>query len=266
MIKNEIMEKNFALVTGASGGMGLEFARLLAKDNYNLLLIARSESKLKSIASELEIQYAIKVLIQVKDLSQPSAADEIFEFTHQNNLIVDVLINNAGFGNFGFFTETAIQKEIEMVDLNIKTLTVMTKFFVKEMVARGKGKILNIASTAAFQPGPLMAVYYASKAYVLSFSEALSNELQGTGVTVTTLCPGPTQTGFEKAASLQESGLFKTIKPANATDVALVGYKALMKGKTMVIYGWLNKLIVFANRITPRTMIVKIVRKMSEKI
>ena len=205
------MEKNFALVTGASGGMGLEFARLLAKDNYNLLLIARSENKLKSIASELEIQYAIKVLIQAKDLSHPSAADEIFEFTRQNNLIVDVLINNAGFGNFGFFTETAIQKEIEMIDLNIKALTMMTKLFVKEMVARGKGKILNIASTAAFQPGPLMAVYYASKAYVLSFSEALSNELQGTGVTVTTLCPGPTQTGFEKAASLQESGLFKTM-------------------------------------------------------
>jgi len=251
------MEKNFALVTGASGGMGLEFARLLAKDNYNLLLIARSENKLKSIASELEIQYAIKVLIQAKDLSHPSAADEIFEFTRQNNLIVDVLINNAGFGNFGFFTETAIQKEIEMIDLNIKALTMMTKLFVKEMVARGKGKILNIASTAAFQPGPLMAVYYASKAYVLSFSEALSNELQGTGVTVTTLCPGPTQTGFEKAASLQESGLFKTMKPAIATDVALFGYKALMKGKTMVIYGWLNKLMVFANRITPRTIIVR---------
>jgi len=260
------MEKNVALITGASSGLGLEFARLLAKDKYNLILVARSQNKLTEIAAELEKNHNIQVFILVKDLSKQTAAGEIFEFTHQNQLSVDILINNAGFGNFGFFAETEIQKETEMIDLNVRTLTMLTKLFVKGMVKRGKGRILNIASTAAFQPGPLMAVYYASKAYVLSFSEAISNELKGTGVTVTTLCPGPTQTGFETAASLQESKLFKTMKPARATEVALFGYNALMKGKTLAIHGWLNRLIVFANRLAPRSIIVKTVRKMSERI
>jgi short-subunit dehydrogenase len=250
--------KKTALITGASGGLGFEFAKLLASDCINIVLVARNEARLKAVTLKLESICPTTITAVVQDLAKPGAPDEILADLDRQNISVDILINNAGFGGFGAFIEREWKDEAEMIAVNITALTQMTKLFVKGMVERKSGRILNVASTAAFQPGPLQAVYSASKAYVLSLSESLANELKGSGVTVTALCPGPTATGFAKAAGLERSRLFKYIKPATAREVARYGYDAMMRGKPVAVPGVLNKLGVFGTRLGPRTLLAAI--------
>ena len=250
-----------ALITGASGGIGYEFAKLLAKDNYNLVLVARSEEKLQQLKMDLETGFKISAKVITKDLSKMGAVDEICNELDKEKIAINILINNAGLGNFGEFTETNWQKEAEMIQLNILALTHLTKLILKRMVERKNGKILNLASTASFQPCPLMAVYGATKAYVLSFSEAIANELKGTGVTVTALCPGPTKTNFSNKANMQNSKLFNDKKLSSSEEVAKYGYEAMKKGKTVVIYGLKNKVLAFSARFAPRNLVTKISRK-----
>ncbi len=252
-------QRKTALITGASGGLGVHFANRLAKSRYNLLLVARDEEKLHNIKRLLESVYSVKVDTFVQDLSQPDAAEAIRAFTTEQKLQIDVLINNAGFGDFGTFADCDWKKQEEMIQVNCTALLQLTKCFLKPMIRRRSGKILNVASMAAFQPGPLMSVYYATKAFVLSFTEALSVELRGTGVTVTALCPGPTQTGFEERASLGDSGLFRNLSVASAKDVAVYGLWKMKLGKTIAIPGCKNKLIVLASKWMPRKLVRTIV-------
>jgi uncharacterized protein len=252
------------LITGASGGIGLELARLFAGDGFNCILVARSEDKLRELAAQLDWKHHVKPMVIVKDLSKPNAVDEIYEEVTAAGLEVEALVNNAGFPVFGLFTDTELETELEMLGVNVVALTALTKLFLKGMVERHHGRILNLASTAAFEPGPLMAVYYASKAYVLSFSEALANELQGTGVTVTALCPGPTRTGFQKRGAMEDSRLVQG-DIAEPRSVALAGYRGLMAGKTIVIPGFSNKLIPVVVRLSPRKMVTRVVRRMQER-
>jgi uncharacterized protein len=254
-----------ALITGASNGIGLELAKVHAAHGDHLVLVARNLAKLNEIKSELEKQYNIKVYNIGKDLSQPDAAQEVYDETTQHKIQVDYLINNAGFGDFGFFYETDWNKELQMINLNITTLTQFTKLYLRDMVQRRSGKIMNVASTAAFQSGPTMAVYYATKAYVLSFSEAIDNEVRDKGVTVTTLCPGATESGFQAAAAMEESALVKGRKLPTSKEVAEYGYKAMMKGKTVAIHGLMNWIMANSVRFTPRALVVKITRKIQDK-
>lgn len=253
------------LITGASQGLGYAFAKLFAEGGYNLVLIARSKEKLTVIAHELEKEFSISVSILAKDLTQSGAPLEIFAELQKKKIEIDILVNNAGFATYGLFSETNIQEEVEEIQLNITSLTYLTKLFLPQMLRRKKGKILNIASLAAFLPGPLMAVYYATKAYVLHFSEALAQELKGTGVEVTTLCPGTTATGFVTRAHMEKSKLFKG-KPMDVMDVARAGYQGLLRGKTVVIPSNKNKMFAFFSRILPHSLTVKIVQQMQEKI
>jgi short-subunit dehydrogenase len=254
-----------ALVTGASGGIGYELALLLARDRYDCILVARSRDKLSALATRLEADFGVTTLVLAKDLSKPSAVDEIYEEVTAAGMKVDVLVNNAGFPVFGLFSETELEAELEMLQVNVVALTQLTKLFLKGMVERRYGRILNLASTAAFEPGPLMAVYYASKAYVLSFSEALANELRGTGVTVTALCPGPTRTGFQKRGVMEDSRLVQG-RIADAESVALAGYRGLIAGKAIVIPGFTNKLIPWVVRVSPRGVVTRVVRRMQERV
>lgn len=254
-----------ALITGASSGLGYEFAQLFAQDYYNLILVARNEQKLSQLADELTQKYGISVKLIIKDLSQSSASEEVFTEVQQSAIAVSFLINNAGFATYGFFAETDLASELQMMQVNMVALTHLTKLFLPEMLKRQQGKILNVASTAAFQPGPLMAVYYATKAYVLSFSEALANELQGTGVTVTALCPGPTKSGFQKRAAMEQSKLVSGQQMMDAKTVAQIGYQALMTHKTIAIPGLKNKLLALSIRFTPRSLVTQIVRSMQKK-
>jgi short-subunit dehydrogenase len=251
-----------ALITGASSGIGLELAKVFAKNNIDLVLVARSTGKLNELATELG---NVKVTVLSKDLSLATASKEVFEEIKAKNIQIDYLVNNAGFGDFGFFHESDWNKNAQMIDLNIKSLTELTYLFGKEMVARKSGKIMNVASTASFQPGPLMGVYYATKHYVLAFSEAIDNEMSEHGVSVTALCPGPTESGFQNVADLDESKLVKGKKLPTSKEVAEYGYKAMMNGKTVAIHGTMNYILANSVRFTPRNVIVKIVRWMSEK-
>ena len=256
---------NIALITGASNGIGLGLAREFAKHKTDVVLVARNEAKLKEIAQELTSTYGVKAIVMAKDLSKQDNADELFREVKQAGLEIGYLINNAGFGDFGMFSESDWKKQQEMITVNIITLTRLCRLFIPEMIQRKQGRILNLASTAAFQPGPLMAVYYATKAYVLLFSEAINNELKGSGITVTALCPGPTTSGFEEASNLKESKLFKKKKLPDAAEVAKYGYSVMMKGKSVAIHGWMNRAMVLSGRFAPRDMVTAIVRKMSEK-
>lgn len=251
-----------ALISGASSGIGLELARIFARNGHNLVLVARSEDKLNQLAAELN---NVEVRVIPADLSHMSEVEKVHSLLLQENKNIDFLINNAGFGDFGMFYETNWKKEATMIDLNVKSLTYMTKLFLPAMIQRKFGRIMNLASTAAFQPGPTMAVYYATKAYVLNFSEAISNELNGTGVTVTALCPGPTISGFQKASVVEETRMIKGKKLPSAKEVAEYGYDALMKGKVVAIHGLKNKLMVQSLRISPRSLVRKVVRYMQDK-
>jgi uncharacterized protein len=254
-----------ALITGASNGIGLELAKIHASKGDNLVLVARNFSKLTELKSELEKQFSVSVKVIEKDLSVPDAAREVYDETTTMNINVDYLINNAGFGDFGMFYETDWNKELQMINLNITALTQLTKLYLKEMVKQGNGKIMNVASTAAFQSGPTMAVYYATKAYVLSFSEAVDNEVRDKGITVTALCPGATESGFQAAAAMEESNLVKGRKLPSAKTVAEYGYKAMMSGKTVAIHGLLNYIMANSVRFIPRALIVKVTRKIQDK-
>lgn len=252
------------LITGASSGIGYELTKIFARQGFNVILVARSEFKLVNIALELTTQYKVQAIPIAKDLSQPNAAVELYDLLQQRNIQVDILINNAGFGAFGHFIETDWEEEQQMMDVNMRLLTHITKLFVNDMVRRGHGKVLNVASTAAFQPGPLMAVYYATKEYVLSFSEALANELLRTGVSVSCLCPGPTQTEFHARADMNASRMVTSNLMMDSGHVARVAFKGLFMNKRVIIPGMKNKMLVQALRLLPRKLVTSIVRRFQE--
>ncbi|MGC2371627.1 MAG: SDR family oxidoreductase [Candidatus Sulfotelmatobacter sp.] len=255
-----------ALITGASGGIGYELAKLFAKDHYNLVLVARSSDKLNQVASQLRQQFGFNVKTMAVDLAQDQAVTILFEQLKGEKLEVDVLVNNAGFGVFGEFAEMPEEEILGQVQLNVVALTHLTRLFLPAMIERRQGKIMNVASTAAFQPGPLMAVYYATKAYVLSFSEALANEVGATGVVVSCFCPGATDTGFQKRAGIENSRLFKKIGAMNVETVARDGYRGLMAGKTLVISGTRNRLVAESVRFAPRKWVTAMSRWVAEKV
>lgn len=253
-----------ALITGASGGLGECFARILAWQKENLVLVARSEEKLNALAQELSLQHGVRVLPIAMDLSHADAVDQLIAELAKSQIDISILINNAGFGGYGKFTERTWQEDGEMIDLNMRTLTELTKKILPDMIAKRRGQILNVASTASFQPGPLMAVYYATKAYVLSFSVAIRNELKGTGVTVTTLCPGPTKTGFATHADLGGSPLF-LLGVMDAMTVAQRGIDGMRRGKNIVIPGWKNRVTTFCTRLVPVAFAARVARLAQEK-
>lgn len=242
----------YAVVTGASGGIGLEFAKLLAADGYDLLLAARNPAKLKAASEIIEKEYTVKVHYIPVDLSLEQTPLKIYETAFQHNFDVEVLINNAGYGLNGEFAEIAASEQENMIMLNCTGLVNLTRLFLPHMLKRKTGRILNVASTAAFAAGPYMAVYYASKAFVLSFSEALSYETKGSGVSVTCLAPGPVETGFQQRAGIGKSMLLKAQSVMKPEDAAGAGYAALKKGKSLVIPGFMSKLTVFGSRLLPR--------------
>jgi len=255
-----------ALITGASGGIGYELAKLFAKAHHNLVLVARNPPRLAQVADELQRQFGITVRTFALDITEPAAPQSLFEQLQSGGIDIGILVNNAGYGRFGEFAEVPLEESLGQIQLNITGLTELTKLFLGPMLERRSGKIMNVASTAGFQPGPLMAVYYATKAYVISFSEALANELDGKGVTVTCLCPGATETGFAGRAGNDESRLFKKLRPMDAKTVARAGYRGLLKGKTLVIPGFRNWLVAESIRVSPRKMVTAISRWVSERV
>jgi short-subunit dehydrogenase len=257
--------KKTALITGASNGIGLELAKIHASKGGDLVLVARNKSKLDELKTELEKQFNISVYTIGKDLSATESAQEIHDETNRQNIQVDYLINNAGFGDFGMFTDTDWNKELKMINLNITTLTLFTKLYLQDMVKRKSGKIMNVASIASFQPGPTLAVYCATKAYVLSFTEAISNEVSDKGVSIIALCPGATETGFQAAGGLDESKLFKDKKLPTGKEVAEYGYSSMIKGKTVAIHGIMNYILSNSIRFIPRALVLKVSRKMLDK-
>jgi short-subunit dehydrogenase len=256
-------DRKTALVTGASSGIGLELARIFAREGYNLVLVARNADRLRQLASELEKAHGARSLILATDLTEPGAAAYVLDQTTRAGLQLDVLVNNAGFGQYGLFVENDLEECLRQIQLNITTLTHLTRLYLPGMIERKSGRILNVASTAAFQPGPLMAVYFASKAYVLHFSEALANELNGSGVSVTCLCPGATVTEFHKRANATGQRLLK-MGAMDARTVAEDGYRAMMAGKPVVISGFKNWLVAQSVRFSPRRLVTAIARKTQE--
>lgn len=257
--------KKTALITGASSGIGLELAKIHAQKGGNLVLVARNKEKLKQLKAEWEEKYSIEVHVLKKDLSEANAAQRVYDFTQKEKLKIDYLINNAGFGNYGLFQETQWQKEEKMIQLNITALTQLCKLYLKDMVKVKSGKIMNIASTAAFQPGPMMAVYFATKSYVLHFSEAIGAELKSSGVSVTALCPGPTASGFQSTAAMEESGAVKGKQLPTAKEVAEYGYQAMLKGAPVAIHKLSNRALVQLTRFFPRKWVTAITQKVMKK-
>ena len=253
-------KEKYALVTGASSGIGYELAKLFAQDGKNIVVVARSQDRLEKLKTEIENKHGTKVIVLVKDLSKPDAPQEIFSELEKKNINVDVLVNNAGFPVFGKFAETDLKEELDMIQVNITSLTHFTKVFMKKMVENKSGWILNVGSIGSFGPGPLQSVYCASKAYVLSFSEALANELQGTGVSATCLCPGATDTRFYERGNVWNAKFAKTWKRTDAAKVAKVGYVALKSRRVMVVAGLRNSLMVFLPRFFPRKLATRVVR------
>jgi short-subunit dehydrogenase len=247
-----------ALITGASGGIGLELARVFAREGYGLVLVARNEKLLRDLAGELKTE----TLVIAKDLTKAGAAQEVFDQVRQ----VDVLVNNAGFGSSGKFVEEPLDEQLGMMQLNMTALVALTGLFLPGMLKAKSGRILNVASTAAFQPGPLMAVYYATKAFVLSFSEAIHEELSGSGVTVTALCPGATETGFGDRANMHDARLFKGKKLMDACTVAEAGYRGMLAGKAIVIPGLMNRVMAQSVRVSPRSAVRKIARYLNDRV
>ncbi|MCD3245753.1 SDR family oxidoreductase [Clostridium botulinum C] len=253
--------KKTVLITGASSGIGYELSKVFAKNGYNLILVARSIEKLNKLSNEIIEKFNVKVKIIQKDLTLISSAEEVFNEVNNENIQVDILINNAGAGVCGEFHKIDYRKDIEIIQLNIASVTILTKLFSKEMIKNAYGKILNVASTGAYQPGPYIAVYYATKAYVLSFSEALRNELSEYGITVSTLCPGSTRTGFSKSAGKAE------IKVAmDAKYVAISAYNGLMKSKRIIIPGINNKVAIFLSKLVPGSLSAYFVKKIQKTL
>ncbi len=252
-----------ALITGASSGLGLEFAKIYAREGYDLVVVARSVGKLYTLKSELEAQYDCHVWVLAQDLSQPDTAYEIFNYTLEENITIDALVNNAGFGDFGNFWEADAQRQTDLLQVNIMALVQLTRYFMPGMVERGHGSVLNLSSVAAFSAGPRMCLYYASKEFVRSFSEAIAEEVRDTGVTVTALCPGPTATGFEQAAQMKNSHMFSMFKPASAKDVAEAGFRAAQKGKVLCYYGLPTHAVNIAARLLPRSVCRRFMKKVN---
>ena len=251
-----------ALITGASGGIGLELARLFAADGYNLILVARNAEQLGLLAAALRKTYSVDAIAIPIDLGDPAAPEELFQLLDEQRLFVDVLVNNAGFGTHGPFADSELHTELQMLQVNILALVHLTRLFLPNMLTMKRGRIVNLASTAAFQPGPFMAGYYASKAFVLSFSEAIAAEVRGSGVTVTAICPGPTNTGFQKRAGVEATPLFKANTMTSAA-VARIGYRAAIGGRPLVVTGVKNKLLAFATRLAPRRLVTAIAKKLN---
>jgi short-subunit dehydrogenase len=251
-----------ALITGASGGIGYELARIHAEKGGDLILVARNNEKLTEIKNDLEGKYKTKVYIIPKDLSLHGSAYDVYNKVNDLNIEVDFLINNAGFGDFRNFVETDWPKQEKMISLNITALTHLTRLFLPQMVARGKGRIMNVASLASFSPGPTMSVYFATKAYVLSFSEALAEELRGKGISVTALCPGSTESNFHSVAN--DGNVAKERKMPSSGEVAAYGYMSMLKGRVIAVPGFMNSLMAASVRILPRSVVVSSVRKIQE--
>jgi short-subunit dehydrogenase len=252
-----------ALITGASSGIGREFAILLAQKNYNLFLVALENDLLERLAIELTHDYGVQIHTLATDLATPDAAIQIYQKTQRLQLPISMLINNAGVGSSGLFCHTPLRQHQITMGVNIIALTELTKLFAPHMVQQGHGHILNMASTAAFQPGPGMAVYFASKAYILSFSQALTEELRGTGVSVTVLCPGPTRTEFAKHANLQNNPVHNGIVPLwEPKAVAAFGYKTMMTGKRMATVGFINTCCSILARTAPQGMVMRYIKKL----
>ena len=242
-----------ALVTGASTGIGYELAKLLARDGYHVLLVARDLPKLQAVANELGNATPLRA-----DLGQREGSSQVFAAL--NGVVPDILINNAGFGMVGPFAKQELSTSLDMIQVNVTSLVELTRLVLPGMIARGSGRIMNVASTAAFQPGPLMAIYYATKSFVLHFTEAISEELRRTGVTATALCPGPTATEFQTRAAMENTRLFKGgLKVMSGAEVARIGYAAMLKGKAVAITGWRNRLGAQGLRLSPRSWVRKIV-------
>jgi hypothetical protein len=257
-------DRGYALVTGASKGIGAAMAQQLAAEHWNLVLVARGKEELDTLAGELAAKHAVKALVLPSDLSRPNAAADLWARVSALGVRVEVLVNNAGFGLLGAFDKTSLQRELEIVQVNVIALTELTKLALPAMLERKQGWILNVASTAGFVPGPLMSVYYASKAYVLSFSEGLASELDGSGVKVSALCPGPTRTQFSDTAESSKSKLFQKGGVMEADPVARAGLRGLFKGKVVVIPGLQNKLMIQSLRIAPRALVRRITRGLQQ--
>lgn len=252
-----------ALITGSSGGIGYQLARIHAEKGDNLVLVARRKNKLDELKSELEEKYKVHVYTIGKDLFLPDAAREVYDELKQHNISIDYLINNAGLGDIGLFAESDWHKQEKMINLNITSLIHFTWLFLQDMIKRKSGRILNVASTASFQPGPTMSVYFATKAFVLSFSEAIGSEVVDKGITVTALCPGSTETGFHSAAINGRRELRQRKLPSSR-KIAEYGYGAMMKGKSVAIPGLKNKFLATLVRFVPRSVVVKVARKIEE--
>lgn len=248
--------KKTVLVTGASSGIGMELAKIFANNGYNLVLVARRKAQLEKLSDELTKKHHILTTIITKDLSQSTSPDEIFKELKEKKIQIDILVNCAGTQIYGEFQKTDIEKELQLIQINMVSLTQLTKLAIEEMMKRGAGKVLNIGSTGSFAPAPLNAIYCATKAYVLNFSEGIATDLKGTGISVTTLCPGATRTEFAEKAKIQNTWLFN-LSVMSAEKVAKIGYKALFKGKRVEIAGMSNKLLAFSIRFIPRWLVLK---------
>jgi uncharacterized protein len=256
-----------ALITGASSGIGLELARLFARDGHDLMLVARRHDRLQALADELTDRYEVQVTVIAADLADPSAPAEIARRVAAAGLEVEFLVNNAGYGLAGEFIRTDAATELRMIQVNIAALTHLSKLFLPRMVAEHQGRIMNVASTAGFVPGPIMAVYYATKAYVISFSLALAEELRQSGVTVTVLCPGATRTEFQERAGIHlDVRLFRGPWVADAASVARAGYQGMLRGKRLVVPGVFNKIMVAATRLASRALLAKVARRVQENV
>jgi short-subunit dehydrogenase len=256
------IKQETVLVTGASSGIGRELARCFAAEGCRLVLLSRKRQALQGLADELRAAYKTQSEVLPADLSQPSAPARIFEHFQVNGPKIDVLVNNAGFGAHGQFAALSVERQLEMVQVNITAVMHLTRLLLPGMIERGHGGILNVASTAAFQPGPIMAVYYATKAFVLSFTEAIAEELAGTGVTVTALCPGPTATNFMESANAPASRRFAKIA-MSAQSVARIGHRAFRQGRVVSIPGASNRMVAFSVRLAPRFMVRKVTKKLN---
>jgi len=257
--------KHFALITGASSGIGYELAKLFAKDGFNLIIVGREEARLQRAAAIFEAE-GVEVIIMIADLSERDAAFDLYENIRTKNVQIDVLVNDAGQGVYGKFIDTDLSKELKIIQLNIASVVTLTKLYLKEMVKRGAGKILNVASIAGKLPGPYQAVYHGTKAFVHSFNEAVRAEIKDSPVTITSLLPGPTDTDFFRKADMMDSKIVQEGELADPAEVAKDGYEAMMDGKDMVVSGFKNKLQVAMSNITPDSKLAEQTGKMQEPV
>lgn len=257
--------QKYALITGGTSGIGFELAKLFAKDKYNLVIVARDEQELNRAAADLK-QYGVSVITMPKDLFRPENAFELYDEVKSKGIDIDVLVNDAGQGQYGEFVDTDINRELNIIQLNIMAPVILTKCFLQDMVARGQGRILNLASIAGKMPGPLQSVYHGTKAFIHSWTEAIRSELKDSGITVTSLLPGATDTDFFNKAEMQESKIVQEEKLANPADVAKDGYKALMSGDDMVISGMKNKMQVGMSDLMPDSTVADKMKKQQEPV